>query len=482
MKPKSYESLKSKITKEDLKIDELKVVELTETEECYLFIAEPKEKMVVCPYCKSYQVRWSGKDTRTVYDIVNVNNEVYDEIAKRYKINNISIPVKIKIQGHRNECTACNKKFPQLYSFIGKGEDITNRFKEHITKEAFIKPFKKINAEFGISPATAQIYFKKAVISEDAKREWIAPEILNVCQIALNKIRLPLITDGQKGEILEIPLQNDKMGIDEFLRNMKEANRVKLAIVSMFAAHKEAVKAVFPNIPIVVNKYYCEKAINYILHLIQKEIKKILPPQEIKKWALAFNLMFVEENDLVRSNIETRNVLFEKYSQIKPAYEITNKLKKIYWLTIYCDVKEAYELWLSDLKKWESSLKTWVLNQEVLSEISNTINLFSSWKSEILAYWELEVYKIHQDKDISAQINELIHTILKYGRTYSYEIARGKILYGSKATTRSEFAEPNIKYNAMSMVTSFEPILLRGFSVNIAELLACIKNDPNFFS
>jgi len=269
---------------------------------------------------------------------------------------------------------------------------------------------------------------------------------------------------------------------------MREANRVKLAIVSMFSFQKEAVKAVFPNIPIVVNQYYCEKPINDTLNLIQEEIKKTLPPQELKKWHLAFNLMFDDENELTTSNIKTRNVLFEKYPQLKDAYEILNKLRKIYNFTDLSDVKEAYELWLVDLKKWENSLKKWIINQEVISKINDVINLFYSWKSEIFAYWELEVYKIHQDKAISAQINELIHAILRNGRTYSYEIARGKILYGSKATKRNKYAMPNIKYNAMSMVTSFammtsfEPKLTRGFSVNITELLACIKNDKDFFS
>ena len=479
----SERSINFSLTKEDLKIDELEVTELTKTEEGYIFITEPKHKMAYCPLCNSENIICCGKTKRNIQDFVSVMAESINEKTKLKQPIQKKVPVIIQIWGHRYECKNCQKKFPEHYSFVGKGEDITKRFKKLIQKESLVLPFHQIKTEYGVSESTASNYFLESIKSKDANREWIAPGIITLCQVDLVRFQLPLVIDGRKGEILEIPLQNEKRDIENVLSNLSYKHRIKIAIISMHSIYKDAIEAVFPNTPIIVNQYFCEREMNCILSLIQDVIKNKLTPQEAKKLDFAFKLMFSSEDVLTDSNKATRKDIFQRYPEIESTYEVTKRLKDIYKLTSYNDATEAYDLWLSDLAEWESCAKLWVLNSEALSKILYTVNLYEAWRAEILAFWQYKIINKQEDIDNSATLNELINTLIKNGRTYTYEVVRGKLLYGSKATRRPEYAKPNINYNAMSMITSLpEPTLTRGFSVDMSELIECMKNDPDFIS
>ena len=91
-----------------------------------------------------------------------------------------------------------------------------------------------------------------------------------------------------------------------------------------------------------------------------------------------------------------------------------------------------------------------------------------NWKREIFNYFECTITNAYTES-----INNVIKSIEKAGKGYSYEVLRAKVLYGTNATKRPKFTKDMKMTMLFKAIKSIEykpkVIELEGFEVDLDE-------------
>ena len=116
--------------------------------------------------------------------------------------------------------------------------------------------------------------------------------------------------------------------------------------------------------------------------------------------------------------------MFEKFPKLGIAYCLKETMRDI-----YIESKDRYEAY-QRFYEWECRIPD---DFKAFKDLQNTYN---NNKQEIFNYF-LQPYT----NAYTESINNVIKSIEKAGKGYSYEVLRAKVLYGTNATKRPKFTK-----------------------------------------
>ena len=176
-----------------------------------------------------------------------------------------------------------------------------------------------------------------------------------------------------------------------------------------------------PNAKVVIDRFHVVKLVinalnNFKISLSKKINENSINSREVKKLLLS-NLDKLNENEL-----EKLNNLFQKIPELEAPYALKEEFRVIYECKSREDAEQAYTDWVNKAK----------LQSACYDSVINTIN---RWHEYIFNYFDNRY-----TNGITECLNNVIKSIERLGRGYSFEVLRAKVLFLNPATKPAKFS------------------------------------------
>ena len=314
------------------------------------------------------------------------------KLKQRYALNNEHYTA-LKIRGHKHLCKDCGSIFVDRFNTLDLCSKMTNRLRCKIQQLSLTKPFKHIAREYKLSVTTIEKIALAYIREKDSQHIMYSPEVL---------------------------------GIDE------AHNNIKIVTMDMYRPYREAVYECLPDAAIVIDKFHVVKLINDVLSDYKKTLCKQLPAAEKKEINSVQKALNTNRKDLTANQNKKLGYIYSKYPELKMAYDLKEEFREIY----ECTNRRAAVL---KYTKWSRKVKQ---NFSPYISITETVN---RWSLEIFNYFDHPY-----TNGVTEAINGCIKAIARDGKGYSFEILRGKVLYGQAYKTKAIFSynkfSPTVHY------------------------------------
>ena len=431
-----------------LNLSEFEVIKREENEYYYKFTIIAKERPFVCTQCL-----WDETP------ILGDNKTFTIHSSKERQLFDIPIhgkPVVLILKHNRYKCPCCNKTFYQPFHAIERNDKVTLRLKHYIQQQSLRKPFLEVGYDCGLSHTSVRKYFKEEIARLDAERNIKAPRVLGIDEAHLNKKMRGVFTDTENNKLLEITEDNLKRTVKHTIQNMEGYEDIEVVTIDMWSGYRYACRELIPKATVVVDKFHVVQYANNALDKVRKELKHSLCKDRTRilrndRWVLLKN-----KEDLSDKDIILRDTWFEEFPELGIAYWLKETMRDI-----YIESKDRYEAY-QRFYEWECRIPD---DFKAFKDLQNTYN---NNKQEIFNYF-LQPYT----NAYTESINNVIKSIEKAGKGYSYEVLRAKVLYGTNATKRPKFSkdmEMTVLFKATKPI-EYKPkvIELEGFEVDLDE-------------
>ncbi|WLR53576.1 ISL3 family transposase [Mesobacillus subterraneus] len=432
-----------------LNLPEFEVLLKEQNEHFYRFTVERIEPPFICTNCGEIKSEYTNPDAE--FKRHQVKERTVSDISMHGKA------VRIIIRHRRWKCPFCDGTFYELLDSVDRNDKVTKRLKEHMKKLALKKPFTNIADEYGISHTSVRRYFEEYVEDMERDRYLVAPRVLGIDEAHLNKTMRGVFTDTENFKLLEITKDNTKRTVKETIQRMEGYKNIEVATIDMYSGYKYALQELVPDCYIVTDKFHVIQYAQRALDAIRIKVKKGLPKKEQRlltydRWVLLKN-----QEDLEFKEILKRNEWFELFPELKTAYWLKEGLRDIYKLSK--DKQEALERFT----KWESEIPN---DMKEFKEIKKT---FNNNKTEIFNYFDRPFTNAYTES-----INNIIKSVEKAGKGYSFDVLRAKVLYGTEATIKKP------KYNDEMQFKRFDK--LWGGRFNTIEPITVQADEPTILN
>lgn len=374
-------------------------------DECdYLFVVSPKIETKLCTKCGSCNVVNYGRYTKLVRDI-NINEHY----------------TALKIRGHKHLCKDCGSIFVDRFNTLDLCSKMTNRLRCKIQQLSLIKPFRHIAREYKLSVTTIEKIALAYIREKDSQHIMYSPEVLGIDEAHLNGSIRCVLTDINEHLLFEMLPKRDKQTVINYLDSLPDSNNIKIVTMDMYRPYREAVYECLPDAAIVIDKFHVVKLINDVLSDYKKTLCKQLPAAEKKEINSVQKALNTNRKDLTANQNKKLGYIYSKYPELKMAYDLKEEFREIY----ECTNRRAAVL---KYTKWSRKVKQ---NFSPYISITETVN---RWSLEIFNYFDHPY-----TNGVTEAINGCIKAIARDGKGYSFEILRGKVLYGQAYKTKAIF-------------------------------------------
>lgn len=409
-----------------LNIPEFNVIQQEQNEHFYRFTVECKEPPYMCTSCG--WINRSDEDAPdTAFRPHQVKERTVSDIAMHGKA------VRIVIRHRRYKCPACSGTFYEWLNSVERNDKVTKRLKEHIQLLSLKRPFTNVADEYGLSHTSVKRYFEEFVVEKDDDKYIQAPRVLGIDEAHLNKVMRGVFTDTENFKLLEISKDNTKKTVKEVIQSMRGYEKIEVATIDMAAGYKYAIQELIPKCFIVIDKFHVVKYAQEALRDIRVAIKKGLTKEERKlltrdRWLLHSNKENLSWNEGLK-----RNEIFERFPLLKQAYWLKEGVRDVY--NHSKDKQEALERFA----KWESEIP------KEFKEFKAIRRTYNNHKVEIFNYFEHPFTNAYTES-----MNNIIKSVEKEGKGYSFEVLRAKVLYGTEATIKKPKYDHDMEFKSFS--------------------------------
>ena len=437
----TYEQLLNKL----IGLPGLRIIDCDQFDRNIVLNAVLKEEYIVCPYCKTKHLSKNG---------------TYERILTDTPLNGCETT--IVISGHKYNCLnpKCGKRnvVPRLPEVFDEKAHITIKLKNEIANRDFSKDtFENIANNYFVSVDTVRKIFKEKIDTIDSKLLYPAPVVLGVDEVHIQNYMRFVMVDLEHSPVslIEIASKRDKQTVIKYLSRFDQPDRIKFVMMDMYNAYKEAVHTVLPDAKIVIDKFHIirylndatEKSRKLACQYIEDKIST-LPEEEkevvLNKWhkynsgSEKMNHYWFKKNRENLSDLQRRRIM----SLIKdfPEFGEILRIKELF-LDIYkSKTREEAEM---KFDNWKNSpgIKD---STSFVYPFYEIVGMITRWRIYFFNYFDVPE-GLRRTNGGTEGINSEIKRVNNNGKGYSFEILRGKLLYGNNRVKLLTGAEKKAK-------------------------------------
>ena len=416
-----------------LNLPEFEVIKKEVNEHYYRFTIQATERPFICTQCC-----WEELDLPIEDE--NKGKKFIIHSTKEREVADIPIhgkPVKLILRHTRYKCPCCGKTFYQPFRDIERNCKVTLRLKEYIQSESLKKPFLEVGYACDLSHTSVRKYFKEQIEVLDSERTLTAPRVLGIDEAHLNKKMRGVFTDTENNKLIEITEDNRKKTVIEVIKSMEGWENIEVVTIDMWSGYRHACREILPNATVVVDKFHVIQYAIKALDTVRKQVKADLPKDRKRiltndRWVLLKN-----KEDLTEKETTLRDIWLEEFPQLGVAYWLKEIIRDI-----YIESKDRYEAF-QRFYEWECRIPD---DMKPFKDLQKTYN---NNKKEIFNYF-LQPYT----NAYTESVNNIIKSVEKAGKGYSYEVLRAKVLYGTTSTKRPKLTK-EMKFHTFKCLTPF---------------------------
>jgi transposase len=343
-----------------LELPEFKVVKQDFYDSHYLIHVEKKADKERCPFCGFFTESVHDRWTRKVRDLYVLNKPLFLSLCvKRYK------------------CQNCNEVFTASFESIGSHQRYTNRFCDFIYEQVLGTTIQDISTKFNIPYSTVERIFYSVARVRKNKHQVYIKEIqqdknitLSLDEISVRKGHQyeTVLYDADLGAVLGMNKNRDYESTLELL-SMKviHPEKVKNVVLDMWDPFHKAIRRIFPEAHIIIDKYHVVQKVTQALDQVRKNVP------DLKR--ARFVLLKSYEN-LTEKQKEKLEQLLDSHEPLRYAYYLKELFRDIYKSQNYDIAKQLLKEWIQ--LAWSSPL----------SPFHGVARTIEKWSAQILQYFK----------------------------------------------------------------------------------------------
>lgn len=368
-----------------------------------------KQESAVCPRCGEERSKVHDSRARVKRDIQLGAYQVYLVIHKR-----------------RFRCAPCGRPFTESDSACGRYQRTTQRFRDHIAKQACQRPLTHVAQEVQVGPrfvhnclhAWIEKKLEKKGRTLDEQAKLPTPQILGIDEFATRKGHRydTILCDLEARDVLEVCDGRKKEEVVQLLERLSDPDAVKAVSMDMSASFRPAVQTALPKAQIVVDHFH-------VIQHIMKAFRKVVSSWAHKKEGMVLlhkkqHLFLRGSEDLNQEETQERERIGARLPLLEKAWQLKEALRTWYATATAADAAECLDAWIKQVQ------------QEGPAALQEALSPFKNWRQEILAFFQF--LPILVSNGFVEGKNNRTKTIMRqaYGYRNRYNL-RMRILLGS---------------------------------------------------
>jgi len=349
-----------------LSLPEVWVLDQKELENRFEVTVMYRRVGVECPRC--------GQATSKVHD---KRKQSKQDRAIRDK------PVYLYLFKRRFRCLWCGKVFSEPDEVFGIRRRSSQRFREHLGREALHQTIRRVAKEEGVGEGLV-----RRCVTEEVSKNLVwdgtseTPEFIGVDEFSVKKghIYNTVVCDIKGKKVMAVLEGKGKRNLEEYLGRLKEPERVKAVAIDMSNPFRDAVRKSLPDAKIVADKFHVIRHFNQVLEKTRSsdQGKGLKAGRRRELFKNRFTLLKAEER-LTDEEKKRLTPIFWDYPEVRNAWQIKENLRRCY----KAETKKEAELELTELEDRinRSPFKRFKILQSTIRE----------WRESILNYCDYPI-------------------------------------------------------------------------------------------
>lgn len=323
----------------------------------------------------------------------------------------------VQLERHRYRCQECGQVTQQHLEGIKLRSGMTLRLEEYIAKESLRtdKNFRMVADEVGVDEKTVRNIFTRRVKLLARSWRFEAPRCLGIDEVYINGVARCILTDVEGRRLVNILNKRDMLSLRRHLLQIKRPDRVEVVVIDMWRPYMDEARLRFPHAAVVIDKYHVLReataAVMAVRNKLRSRDRRLVMPKPHLLRKRVYDLPPAQRAALENSLADL------------PDLGAAHKLKE-----------EFFNIWnVRDRHEAETRIDRWVgsIPQHLQYAFSDLTTSLANWREEILNYFEYRVTNAFTES-----INNIIKSIQRTGRGYSFDVLRAKLVYGGPFVTR----------------------------------------------
>jgi transposase len=333
-------------------------------------------KQVFLEDCNLLHVEKNTTEERCIYCGFLTNN-VHDWWTR--KVRDLSVldkPLFLFVRVNRYRCHNCGEVFTQTFESIGSKKHQTNRYREYLYQMCIGSTIQEVSRKEKIPYTTVErIFYSIAKEKEIEHLEHLEDVlendelVLSLDEIAIRKGHRyeTVLMDTQTGCVLGLGHQRSYDSTQTLLFKEVLVNKcVHTFVMDMWDPFHKAVKSVFPEACIVIDKYHVVQKVTHALDQVRKKI----PGLKKGRFKLLKGFEKLTANEKLQLD-----AMLEEHMELSYAYYLKELFREVYQAPDYDTADSLLEEWLQ--LAWSSPFPSF-------HQVAKTLE---NWKAQILQYF-----------------------------------------------------------------------------------------------
>ncbi|HEY8543062.1 ISL3 family transposase [Neobacillus thermocopriae] len=342
-----------------LDLPEFEVVKQVFLEDCILLHVEKNSMEERCPFC--------GFSSSNVHD------------WRTRKVRDLSVlgkPLFLFVRVNRYRCHNCNEVFSQTFESISPKKHQTNRYREFLYHMCNGSTIQEVSRKEKVPYTTVERIFysiakeKEMELLEHLENVMETNElVLSLDEVAVRKGHRyeTVLIDAQSGSVLAMEHQRSYDSTQILLTKKILANKcVHTVVMDMWDPFHKAVKSIFPEACIVIDKYHVVQKVTQALDQVRKKIPGL------KKGR--FKLLKGSEKLTINEKQQLDEML-EEHLELSYAYFLKELFREVYQAPNLDTADSLLEEWIQ--LAWSSPFPSF-------HQVAKTL---TKWKAQVLQYF-----------------------------------------------------------------------------------------------
>lgn len=342
----------------------------------------------------------------------------------------------ILAQVQRYRCKHCKETFLQPLGGIYPDMRMTQRCVDYIQTQCLRDTFIKIAEHVGCDDKTVRTVAGTYIDDLNAQYKPWLPEWLGIDETQIDGQLRCIITDVVNRKPVDMLPNRDKQSVTAWLYQFKDRRTVKGLAIDMWRPYKDAAQAVFPGLPVVIDKFHVVKMANKAMEDIRITLAKDQTKAVGKDWMRRKALLRMRYKTLDEKGRFALGMWLDNEPAVKQAYDLKESFYGIYDAPTKAEAGARLDAWRDSIPATMKKGK---------KSFAPLITATRNWREEILAFFDYPI-----SNGYTEALNGVAKVTNRQGRGYSFEVLRARVLF-SKLPRVAEIEDVDIGVTDMEL-------------------------------
>lgn len=351
-------------------------------------------------------------------------------------------PVRILANAQRYKCRECSGTFIQPLGGIQDEMRMTSRCVDYIQSQCLRDTFVRIAEHVGCDDKTIRNLAGDYITKLNAEYKPWLPEWLGIDETQIDGKLRCIITDVVNRLPIDMLPDRDKPSVTSWLYHFKDTKFVKGLAIDMWRPYKDAAQAVFPGLPVVIDKFHVVKMANRAMDDIRITLAKDQDKATGKDWMRRKSLLRLRYKSLDEKGRFNLQMWLDNEPDVATAYRLKETFYDIYDAPTKAEAGRRLDAWRESvpaaMKKGKKSF-------------APLLTATRNWREEILAYFDHPI-----SNGYTEALNGVAKVINRSGRGYSFEVLRARLLFRNLPPRRKPVTGHMMSRTVMQAVKHYD--------------------------